>query len=130
MLYTATGILRYSIGDAGFRLVLDIDQNINNFYRSLIPKYFYARPQKHPAHISIVRKETPNSTLWNKHKGKEIEFAYDSQIHYDNVYFWLNVFSTQLEEIRLELGLPVSSKYTLPPSGFTRCFHTTIGNRK
>jgi hypothetical protein len=28
------------------------------------------------------------------------------------------------------LGLPVSSEYTLPPEGFVKCFHMTIGNFK
>jgi hypothetical protein len=68
--------------------------------------------------------------VWGKYEGQEIDFSYENVIHSGTVYYWLNAFSTKLEEIREELGLPVSSQYTLPPEGFVKCFHITIANQK
>ena len=114
-----------------YKLIVEADQGISDFYRALIPKYYYAKPQKYPAHISVVRKEVPvNLENWGKYEGEKIEFFYQSYIHIGTVYFWLNVFCCRLEEIRLELGLPVDSPYTLPPEGFNKCYHMTIGNKK
>jgi hypothetical protein len=82
-------------------------------------------------HITLVRNEIPELLEnWDKYSGKEISFLYSNLIHNDEKYWWLNCFSKKLERIRLELGLPVSSPYTLPPSGFYQCFHSTLANNK
>lgn len=132
IIHPATGILHYSRGEhGGFRLVVNVDQQISEYYRSLIPKYISLNKQRYPAHISVVRKEVPvNLEFWEKYDGQEVEYFYSPIVCFGRVYCWLNVFSQRLEEIRLELGLPVSSEYTLPPEGFVKCFHMTIGNFK
>jgi hypothetical protein len=131
MLYQSKGILRYSIVDIGYKLIVEVDQGISDFYRRLIPKARYVKPQMYSAHISVVRRETPpNLEFWGKYDGEEIEFWYDTDIKWGKVYYWLNTFSERLEFIRTELGLPVSSEYTRPPEGFIKCFHCTIGNTK
>ena len=132
IIYPATGILHYSRGEhGGYRLVLNVDQQISEYYRSLIPKYISINKQRYNAHISVVRKETPiHLDFWGKYDGQEVEYFYSPIVHFGKVYCWLNVFSQRLEEIRLELGLPVSSEYTLPPEGFVKCFHMTLGNMK
>ena len=132
VIYPSTGILHYSRGKhGGYRLVLDADQQIVEYYRVLIPPYICVNPQRYSAHVSVVRNEIPvNLDAWSKYQGHSINFFYSPIVHFGQVYCWLNVFSQQLEEIRLELGLPVSSEYTLPPEGFTKCFHMTIGNFK
>jgi hypothetical protein len=115
------------------RLVVEIDKGIADFYRSLIPKWKEVQPQQFPPHITVVRtgKEMPvNREHWAKYEGEEITFFYSSVVHEGSVYYWLNVFSVRLEEIRRELGLPVHSEYTLPPEGFVKCFHATLGNKK
>jgi hypothetical protein len=128
-LYKSTGVLRYS--ETGLNLRLDVDQGISDYYRALVPKWINLNRQAYPAHISLVRKEVvPNMDVWRRHEGERIEFCYSPHIHHGKVYYWLNCFCTRLEEIRLELGLPVSSEYTLPPEGWTKCFHMTIGNLK
>jgi hypothetical protein len=131
-LFTSTGILRYSHNDEyGYRLVMDVDRDLANYYRGLIPKWIKTNPQKYPPHVSIVRKEVPkNLSVWGKYEGDSVEFTYSNVVHGGTVYYWMNVFSERLEEIRVELGLPVSSQYTLPPEGFVKCFHMTIGNLK
>lgn len=131
-LHNSTGILKYFRGEGGgYKLILEIDQNIVEYYRSLMPKYIKTNKQMYSAHISVVRKEVPpNESLWGKYEGEEFPFTYGSTVYAGTVYYWINCFSVRLEETRLELGLPVSSIYTLPPEGFTRCFHCTIGNTK
>ena len=130
-LYKSTGILRYSIGNTGYNLIVGVCPDISYYYRSLVPKSIILNPQKYKPHISVVRKETPiNLDFWGKYHNKTIEFEYSNYIYNGEVYYWLNAFSTKLEDIRLELGLPVSSPYTRPPGEYKKCFHCTIGNLK
>mgnify|MGYP001595271285 CR=1 FL=1 len=84
----------------------------------------------HSTHISVVRNELPiNMCMWNKYSNLDIEFKYDSYIYNDELYFWLNVQSILLENIRLELGLSNVSSYTMSPDG-SSTFHITIANTK
>ena len=83
------------------------------------------------AHISVVRKEEPiHVEYWGRYEGQEVEFRYGHKIYHGEVYWWLNCWCERLEEIRLELGLPVDSPYTRPPDGFAKTFHTTVANSK
>lgn len=133
MLYPSLGKLHYEDDGGRYRLAVHVNQELANYYFSLIPKWIEVNRPRWPAHITVVRweKETPvNLEFWGKYQGEAVEFFYSPVIHHGKVYFWLNCFCTQLEEIRRELGLPVRSEYTLPPEGFVKCFHMTIGNTK
>ena len=126
-LFTSTGTLRYGVTN----LVLDVDQGLSDYYRALMPKSIRTNKQMYPAHISVVRKENPpNMELWGKYAGELIEFQYSNVIRNGTVYYWLDAWSKRLEEIRLELGLPVDSPYTRPPDGMSKTFHITLGNIK
>lgn len=128
-MFSSKGVLRYS--EDPYKLIVEVDQAIADYYRSLLPKYKKPNPQKYKAHISVVRKEIPvNLEAWGIHEGEEVEFFYDPGVKFGTVYCWLNVWCKRLEEVRRELGLPVNSPYTLPPEGFEKCFHCTIGNYK
>jgi len=130
-LYPSIGTLRYS--NEGYRLVVEVDQGIVDFYRSLIPKWMHVMGSRYRAHITVVREEKEEPVCkehWNKYQGEEIEFFYSPVIHQGKVYYWLNCFCKRLEDIRLELGLPVISQYVIPPDGFSKVFHCTIGNMK
>lgn len=130
LLFQSTGALRY-FHRTGYKLIVEVDPEIVRYYRTLMPKYIQSNPQMFAPHISVVREEIPpNLDLWGKYEGQKAEFSYTGTVHFGAIYCWLNVFSTQLEEIRLELGLPVSTQYTLPPEGFVKCFHCTVGNFK
>ena len=130
-LYKSTGILRYSIGNTGYNLIVRVCPDISYLYRSLVPKSIILNLQKYKPHISVVRKETPvNLDMWGKYQNHKIDFEYSNYVYNGEVYYWLNAFSTELENIRLELGLPVSSQYTRPPGDYKKCFHITIGNLK
>lgn len=132
ILYDSIGVLRYDRTPSyGFRLVMEIDPGINLLYKALIPKYKNVTGQRYSPHVSIVRKERPaNLKAWGLYEGRKVRFKYSPDVHTDGIYWWLNVYSSQLEAIREELGLPVHSKITEPPGQFKRCFHTTIGNNK
>jgi len=131
-MYTSTGVLRYS-EDNGKKLIVEVDPDLANYYRRLIPKYFDVKRGKYDAHITVVRsyKETPpDLTAWGKYEGHEIDFLYEPIIRQGKIYWWLNVLCSRLEKIRLELGLEVSSPWTRPPEGFEKYFHITLGNTK
>lgn len=133
-LYSSLGVFRYSLTENdGYRLVLEVDKDLARYYRSLIPKWVRTNlPMYHP-HVTVVRpeKEVPlNLEPWGKYEGEEVEFKYEPIVYSGKVYFWLNVFCSRLESVREELGLPVSSEYTLPPEGFKKCFHISIANTK
>ena len=112
---------------------MEFDQEIADYYRALIPKWLNPQRPRWRAHVTVVRQEKEMPTLleaWGRYEGERVEFLYDATIKMDKIYFWINVFCVRLEEIRLELGLPVSVVYTLPPDGFGKCFHCTIANMK
>lgn len=128
-LFQSTGHIRY--GQDG-RLVLDVDQGISDYYRSLIPKCKNVQRPRWNAHVTIVRigKEIPrHKGLWRKYSWQKVDFVYDPYIYEDGLYFWLNVFSKKLEHIRRELGLPMMSTFA-PPKGYDKSFHITIANKK
>ena len=154
-MFESKGKLHYSIGQY-HKLIVEIDPEIVRYYRSLIPKYIQTNSQMYPAHISVVRHEiVTNLQYWNKYEGEEIHFQYEGYVFNDNVYYWINCFSKRLEEIRVELGLPLLKKtessflqfvkrllfvllgksitpriYTKPPEGYKKVFHCSIGNSK
>jgi len=128
----SVGILKYESAKAyDYKLALYIDPEIAKYYRTLIPKWLKSNPQMFPSHISIVRNEIPpNLEFWGKYEGEKLDFEYEPIVKFGKVYCWLDCFCSRLEEIRLELGLPVDSPYTLPPEGGRMCFHITLGNYK
>lgn len=128
MVFNSQGILRYG---PGIRAIVEADQGISDYYRKMIPKYNYVQPQMYAAHITVVRtaKESPkNMTAWGKHNGEEIPFTYDNFIYNDGTYWYLNVQSDRIGDIREELGLP---RFRFGELGADRrCYHLTIGNVK
>jgi len=130
--FESTGTLHYSrLSNGDYRLVLLIDKGIYLFYKSLIPRWFRVFGQRYDPHISVVRKETPtNLTAWGKYEGKRVPFLYSNHIHRGLQYWWLDCHSLELEHIREELGLVNEAKFHKPLDGYSKVFHTTIGNHK
>jgi hypothetical protein len=126
MLFKSQGKLHYE----GSKLIVEVNPEITTYYRALVPKYINLNPQKYAAHISVVRKEPVDSPHWGKYEGEMVTFHYENIVHHGQVYYWLDAFSNRLEDIRVELGLSVSSEYTRPPDLFEKVFHITIGNLK
>lgn len=122
-MYQSTGILKYSIDWTGYKLICKIEQDIVDYYYGLIPKYLDVRTQMYKAHISIVRWERVESDLWGNFEGFKVPFFYDSVIHCNEKYYWINAHSIEFQNIREQLGLPRFRK------GFD-CFHISLGNIK
>lgn len=131
-MFYSTGIVNYSIVNHNYyKIAVEIDQSIGNYYYSMIPKYINISKPFYPYHITLLRKEVPkNLEYWNKYQHHEIEFQYENIVRIGSVYCWLNAYGKKFEEIRQELGLEISSPFTLPPEGFFQTFHCTIGNFK
>lgn len=127
-MYKSAGALQYN---DQFRAVVWVDRGIADYYFNLIPKYYYAQRQKYHPHITVVRPKyevVKNKKLWNKYNGEVIEYTYDGMIHFDGTYFYLNVYSDRIGNIREELGLP---RFRFNDLGSKkRCYHITIGNIK
>lgn len=113
-----------------YKLIVEVDNEIGNYYRSLIPKYYKCQKPFYDSHISVIRNETPiNIPLWNKYHDLELDFEYDTYIYNSETFYWLNVTNKFLEELRLELGLTATSELTKPPDS-SNFFHITIANTK
>lgn len=72
----------------------------------------------HGAHISVIKGEKPKYPEFWKYMDKQwIEFQYEPAPYSDNgKHVWINVYSKQLSDIRIKLGLRERSR-----------FHITIG---
>jgi len=128
--FQGTAIVKYG---PGIKASADIDQNISNYYRSLIPKYYNVKPQMYPAHITIVRLNKEQPTImenWGKYEGKKISFEYDANVQRDDKYFWINAYSEDIGDIREELGLPRYRDDTAFGGIKRNEYHITIGNVK
>jgi hypothetical protein len=127
--FSSTGIVEYFEDYC----VLNIDQGISDYYRSLIPKSFYVKPQMKKAHITIVRKgkeKVESYESWGKYSGKILTFSYSPIIQSDNTYFWLDSVCSEVGSIRKELGLNEYRDDTYFGGVKRNCYHITIGNIK
>lgn len=131
----ASGRLRYSPQLIGSRadsfswwLVVDCDPEIGRYYRHL---YYLAhnkcqniQKSSWAEHITVIRDEEPSEDkkgLWKKYDGMDVLFQYNPEVRGDGLYFWLDVESPFLLDIRSEIGLSRNPEYPL---------HLTIGNAR
>ena len=129
-MYQSSGILKYST-EPTMKVVLEVDREIVRLYKWFAPKWVGLRSQMFDPHISIVRKEIPtNIDKFGLHEGREVQFTYDPVIYYCPKYWWIEVSSPELEDIRLELGLRRFRSHFSPDIRGFFGFHITIGNTK
>lgn len=122
------GKLVYS--ECPYKVIVDIDNEISMYYFSTIPKYKAPNRTRYPAHVSVIRNEVPpHLDVWGKHSDAIVKVYYNHYIYEDDLYFWLDAYSKDLEDIRSELGLPLYSGITKSPDGRHK-FHITIANKK
>lgn len=127
-MFKSAGKLQYS--ENPYKLIVEVDSELADYYRSFIPGSVGLNKPMYAPHISVVRNEIPlNLFAWNKYKERIIFFKYEGEIYNDELYYWLNAYSEDLERIRFELGLPTTSEITRSPDGRHR-FHITLGNLK
>jgi len=130
--YISTGILRYSYGHQGPKLILEVDDEIARSARSLLPRAILVQPPRYPAHITVVRNEQiPADRIanWGIYNNNHLDFSYSIDTIIGDIYYWKYAWCDRLVQIRRELGLPDSTEYTRPPDN-KQCFHITIGNCK
>lgn len=114
-------------------MIVEVDRELGKYYLSLLPKWLDAKRGRYEPHITVVRcyKEVPpDLSAWGRYEEQEVDFLYSPEVQQGKVFFWLNVLCKKLEQVRAELGLPITSQYTRPPEGFSKYFHCTIGNCK
>lgn len=123
MKYCSVGTIIYG---PNIKVVANVDENLVEYYRSLIPKCIDYQIPKAKPHITIVRENVEKPTnfrVWNKYGLKKLDFQYDGVLHFSETYIWMNVRSETIRQIRLELGLPA---YRFG----NQLYHITIGNFK
>lgn len=83
-------------------------------------------------HVTVCRtgKETAKQSELDSFNNEAVNLEYVPIIQMDKTYFWLNVFSLELEQIRTQLGLKLNPYGNTVYSPFSHIFHMTIGNRK
>jgi hypothetical protein len=121
----SVGALHYSIEPlVGHKLIVSADQELVEYYRALLPRSMPVNQQRHPAHISVIRRVVPHElSSWGKYEGEPVEFEYSNIVEWDERYCWLPVSCPRLEAIRIELGLEARVPWR-------NGFHMTIGNFK
>jgi hypothetical protein len=127
-MFTSRGKLHYDESD-GFRLVLYVEQDISDYYRALIPRWYRAYRQGWAAHLTVIRPGTDDPgkiRYWGDYEGEVVEFIYSPYLENGNGYYWFNAWSKRLETIRSELGLYNVSKFPLIPKGYDKTFHCTV----
>lgn len=125
--FKAFGILRFCKETS--KLYVEIENEFSKLYRAFLPKSISWNIPKFNPHISVIRNEEFSTQKIENLIDKEIEFECSSNIQIGEVYIWLNVFSSDLEEIRVLCGLKNHSELSKPPCGSNN-FHVTIANRK
>ena len=120
MWYSSHGYLSYS----NSWIVLKCGQGIIDYYKYWIEfkKNFKINKPLHGSHITVVAGKYEDVSFhkyWRKYDGQVVKFEYDGCIKSDGSYFWAEVKSEKLEEIRRELGLASTPKWP---------FHLTIGS--
>lgn len=131
--FESSGILRYSHSPSyGFKLIVEADPEIARLARWFVPKSVGLMTPRYAPHVTVIRKEIPSLlNTWGRYEGGRIYFRYETYARNDERYWWLRVFSDELAEIRLKLGLLPYGRTTMSPDPDLRCcYHLTIGNTK
>jgi len=126
-MYFSAGIIHYDTSD-GNRVTVGVDQSVADYYYSLIPRYYKAIKPRWKAHITVVSPidEIVHPEKWGAREGQTAKFVYDPMILREKGYWWFNLWSIEMEDIRKELGMSIISRITIPPEGYTKCFHCTL----
>jgi hypothetical protein len=127
---TSSGIVHYDTADGPWVTVW-VDQQLADYCHSLIPKYHRVVRPRWKAHVTVVRPEdfftNPDPQFWGKHEGEQVNFVYDPTVLYEKGFWWFNLWCVTMEDIRRELGLSTKSRITIPPLGYSKAFHCTVG---
>ena len=123
-MFTSTGILHYDPGQGSKQFdpwwaLLTCDDEIAKYYAwQLKRRGVEVYPNDKSlwgTHLSVLKgAEPPNPQAWGKYEGYEVQFHYTHLIRFDNgKHAWVDVYSEELSEIRLELGFDAKPWYHL-----------------
>lgn len=108
--------------------VVHIPRDITRYYRWLTAKNIPGLKLYAPAwdaHVSVIRGERPSQNkinLWKKYEGERIDMWYDTDIQCSDIkghgvtsgkFWFVEVVSPRLAEIRQEFGFPTNWKFHL-----------------
>ena len=124
-MFTSTGIIRSAGANQkpGWYF-LGCDEEVGKYYHWLYSRAgFHWKSCMNGVHVSFLAGEKDEKIVsleeMESYLGKEIEFSYDNIIWTNTRAFWMPVLSSQLDRIRVELGLNPRFLY-----------HVTLGNVK
>lgn len=125
-MYQLEGIIKYY----NTWVLAWLPNELDKYYRSLLPRAWGVKPPMNKPHVSIVRKfEEPNRKEWGIHDGETITVDVYPGVQTDGLYFWLDCESDEVGYLRRRLGLStfrnVNEEYPI-----YNCYHITIGNTK
>jgi len=98
--------------------VVNVDTEITRYYRWWVMNRYLLKlhSPSWDAHISVIRGEKPPphlTHLWKKYHNQSIEFKYSHIVRQSGDYWFVEVDSPHLIEIRKEFELPSSWKLHL-----------------
>ena len=131
--YECKGILSYEPKrnkkqDSTWWLIVDLDKEITRYYRWWVKRELgvILHEPSWNAHVSVVKGEVPPIvSAWSKYQGEEVDFRIKHEVRQSGDttgwdrpehYWFVNIFSQRLSDIRQELGFVPKDKY-----------HITIG---
>jgi len=127
-MFTSYGIVHYDTKDGPW-VSVSVDQQLADYCFALIPKHHRVVKPRWKPHVTVLRPEDLpiHPENWEKHEGERVEFIYDPTVLCESGFWWFNLWCVTMEDIRRELGLSIISRITVPPPGYSKCFHCTIG---
>ena len=126
-MFTSVGTIIYDPFRGGMKrrtnwwAVANVDREITRYYRWWVKKRFWVdlHQPSWDAHVSIIRGERPSNELkhlWKKYHKQKIEFQYSHNVWNggkNNNYWFVDIESPELIDIRRELKLPCNWKLHL-----------------
>jgi hypothetical protein len=124
-MFTGHGKLHYHTN----WLMLYTDDEIGKYYRALLRSqepWLKLNIPMHGMHVTVVpgKYENPpkKDEYWGLYENEIVSFTYDGVVsHWHDYYYGMRIYSSRIEDIREELGLP----RILPVF-----WHVTIANTK
>jgi hypothetical protein len=105
--------------------MIELDCDMCGYYQWFLKKRFGVKLQKPlwGPHVSFVRGEECDKDKWGYIKALwnniPVGFSYNPNVRTNGNHWWMNVQCEQIEQLRIELGLPRDSHFNL---------HLTIGS--
>jgi hypothetical protein len=127
-MFASSGVIHYDTSD-GNRVTVSVDKAIGEYYYALIPKYYRVLKPRWNPHVTVVSPvdEIVHPEAWGLREGQIANFVYNHEVFYEKGFWWFNLWSLEMEQVRRDLGMTLKSRITIPPEGYSKAFHCTVG---